>query len=457
MLDGKEEDKEATACSSATKETSRIEELPDDVLVHILSFFTTLAEKVRSSVLSRRWRNVWRYITFLDFDATMLHMDQVEINDAWYIAWVNKVLDDRVALPGLPLVKELRIQYAMDTSHSWHIDRWISFAIANRVETLHLDFYPYCDKIHLYENYMLHEECWHRVPLGLSNLNGLKSLYLSCVKVNQQFVEFILSSCPLLEDLSLVLVGLQNNLDVSGGPPLRLRRLKIDTAGDFTFTKLCAPYLTSLYYESDECNPQKVDVPLLTNLTIGSTSGKLLIMKYLEPFWSYLPQLEKLELIIEKAETFRLRQTPKLVKLKYLKISVFHYDEDMDCRVITFIDACPMLETFALEIFELNSFTFFVDMDQHKKKLHKLERRCSFKCLKEVELYGVDGQTIDQAATRFIIRNAPNLEKLTIDTRTPTRYHISSFSRPKAVKIAEVKAKRLCQGSHLDIEITVTG
>ncbi|CAM8979166.1 unnamed protein product [Rhodiola kirilowii] len=443
-----------------SSETSRIEELPDDVLVHILSFLTTLAEKVRSSVLSRRWRNVWRYITFLDFDPTMLHMDQVEINDAWYIAWVNKVLDDRVALLGLPLVKELRIQYALDASHSWHVDRWISFAIANRVETLHLDFYPYCDKIHLYESYMLREECWHRVPLGLSILNCLKSLYLSCVKVNQQFVEFILSSCPLLEDLSLVLVDIQNNLDVSGEPPLRLRRLKIDTVGDFTFTKLCAPDLTSLFYESDECNPQKVDVPMLTDLTIGSTSGKQLIMKYLEPFWSYLPQLEKLELIIAKAETFRLTQTPKLVKLKYLKISVFHYDEDMDfisCRVITFIDACPMLEIFAMEIFELDSFTFLVDMDQHKKKLRKLERRCSFNCLKEVELYGVDGLTIDQAATRFIIRNAPNLEKLTIDTRTPSRYHISSLSRPKVVKIAEVKAKRLCQESHLDIEITVTG
>ncbi|CAM8886011.1 unnamed protein product [Rhodiola kirilowii] len=283
-----------------SKGTSTIEQLPDDVLLLILSFITTLPEKARTSVLSRRWRNLWLFTTIhLDFDATtFLQMDPLKISHAWYIAWVNKVIDARNSLYGLPSVKDLRIQFGLGARKGRHIDRWINFAIMNRVETLHLELCPYTTNILPSEQYKLSEECWHGVPSGLSNLKCLKSLFLSSVNVSKQFIECILSSCPLLEDLTLDFAGCYSDLDVSGVPPLQLRRLKINFAEDFAITKLCAPYLTSLYYGSDKFNPQKIDVPMLTDLTVGGTYGSQPIMEYLETFWSYLPQLEKLELII---------------------------------------------------------------------------------------------------------------------------------------------------------------
>ncbi|KAL9666890.1 hypothetical protein QQ045_001234 [Rhodiola kirilowii] len=107
-----------------SKETSTIEQLPDDVLLLIMSFLTTLAEKARTSVLSRRWRNLWLFTTIrLDFDATTFpDMDPLKISQAWYIAWVNNVIDARIALPGSPSVKELRIQFGLDASQGSHID-----------------------------------------------------------------------------------------------------------------------------------------------------------------------------------------------------------------------------------------------------------------------------------------------------------------------------------------------
>ncbi|KAL9667969.1 hypothetical protein QQ045_002339 [Rhodiola kirilowii] len=181
-----------------------------------------------------------------------------------------------------------------------------------RVETLHLDLCPYESFICPSDQYMLSEECWHRVPSGLSSLQCLKSLSLSCVNVTKQFIEFVLSSCPLLEDLALDYAGCYSDLDVSGVPPLRLKRLEIrSSAEDVAVIKLCAPYLTSLYYGSRKFNPQKIDVPKLTDLTVGGNYGSQPIMKYVEPFWSYLPQLEKLELIIAKASTFSLRPNAK--------------------------------------------------------------------------------------------------------------------------------------------------
>ncbi|CAM8937781.1 unnamed protein product [Rhodiola kirilowii] len=215
---------------------SSIDQLPDDVLLLIISFLTTLAEVARTSILGRRWRNLWLY-TCLDFDATtVLPIERFETSHDWYIAWVNKVIDARAALPGLLPVKELRIRYELDASQGFHIDRWIDFAIANRVETLHLEFCPYEGIVFYDHQYILSEERWHRVPSGLSSLKCLKSLSLWCVSASKQFIEFILSSCPLLEDMSLYLAGTYVDLDISGAPPLQLRRLKIDTLKQFALT-----------------------------------------------------------------------------------------------------------------------------------------------------------------------------------------------------------------------------
>ncbi|KAL9666348.1 hypothetical protein QQ045_000677 [Rhodiola kirilowii] len=332
-------------------ETSRINQLPNDVLHLILSFLTTLAEIARTSILCRRWRNVWYNINCLDFDATtMLAKERLDNSRAWYIEWVNKVIDARIARPGLPLVKALRIHYHLNASQGCHIDRWINFAIANRVETLHLEFCPYFGLVDRSRQYILSEEIWRRAPSGLSNIKCLKSLFLSCVNVNKQFLEFILSSCPLLEDLPMYFSGAYSDLDVSGVPPLRLKRLTIDGVRVCALTKLCAPYLTSFHYKSTQFNPQKIDVPMLTELTVGGVCGALCINKYLEPFWSYLPQLEKLYLIMDEPQELKLPQMPELVKLKYLKMR-FDWDTNpIFHRIVEFINACPMLETFAFEV-----------------------------------------------------------------------------------------------------------
>lgn len=120
---------------------------------------------------------MWHNVTCLDFDATtVLPRDQVRVRRDWYISWVNKVLESRAALPGLPPVKELQIRYRMGASKSCPIDRWIDFAIVNRVETLHLEFSPYFWLLPptLSINYNLTEDSWYNAPSGLSSLQCLK-------------------------------------------------------------------------------------------------------------------------------------------------------------------------------------------------------------------------------------------------------------------------------------------
>ncbi|CAM8983379.1 unnamed protein product [Rhodiola kirilowii] len=443
-----------------SSKTCRIDQLPDDLLIHILSFIDNLAEISLTAILSSRWRNLWRYNTCLDFSATTFLPDEDMLatsHASSYISWVNKFIETRAAIPELPSVKQLRIQYGLKKKHKRHIDQWIDFAIANRVQTLRLEFAPYLGRIYPPGLYKLSEESWYRTPSGLSSLKCLKSLFLLCVNVSKQFIEFILSSCPFLEDLTLHYAGTYTDLDVSGVPPLRLKRLKIDVAEPFALTKLCAPHLTSFSYESPWFNPQTIDVPVLTDLTIGCRYGQgQHIMKYLDHFWTYLPQLEKLDLMMGgEPRRFKLKQLPKLVKLKYLKMSYCGDTDPIFYRIVNFINSCPLLETFSFQIFDGEMFhrrPMSIKRQSRIQEWRKGEESYSFKFLKVLELFGTNGKIIDQEVVKCIISKTPNLEEFIINTHT---HYMLEPSTPEIMEAVKSKARKLCQRSRLEANITL--
>ncbi|KAL9688618.1 hypothetical protein QQ045_033041 [Rhodiola kirilowii] len=105
VLLGEAESKVNEQPSKTQDSLNGIEKLSDDDLLPILSSLTSLADRARASVLSRRWRNVWRSTTCLVFDPiNVLPINRLNESQAWYIAWVQKVIDDRV--PGLDLVQK---------------------------------------------------------------------------------------------------------------------------------------------------------------------------------------------------------------------------------------------------------------------------------------------------------------------------------------------------------------
>ena len=103
--------------------------MPDEILVLMLSRLA-LREAVRTSVLSKRWRYVWTCISVLNFDAAVGNIGKTNS-----VNWVYCVLEKYKALN----IDEFRVNFDLRNKHRSDIDRWVEFALSNRVHTFELN------------------------------------------------------------------------------------------------------------------------------------------------------------------------------------------------------------------------------------------------------------------------------------------------------------------------------
>ncbi|CAI0625854.1 unnamed protein product, partial [Linum tenue] len=184
--------------------------LPDDVVIHLLSFLN-LKEAIRTSVLSGRWRDLWKSANLaLDFEA------EKELLDIYN----GGILLDDTAMA----------EYRM----------WYKNAVNGVIKT----------------------------PDGLSDVKSLRSLRLNCVAVRAEILEHFISSCPLLEELAVARVSNSlKKLRVVGSSqsPLRLKYLELRY---FNYLKSLeidhTPCLVRLIY--DAC-------PRMEELRVGNCPG----------------------------------------------------------------------------------------------------------------------------------------------------------------------------------------
>ena len=129
----------------------RLSDLPDEILVSILSLLK-LEERQRTSILSRRWRYLWTFVTCnLVFDKSRLQpvwekfkCHEISIADfrtalsterSKFIVWVNDVLE----LQQGDTIDEFRVFFDMDGTFSAVLDNWIRFLGQNLLFRLFLE------------------------------------------------------------------------------------------------------------------------------------------------------------------------------------------------------------------------------------------------------------------------------------------------------------------------------
>ncbi|XP_055833619.1 FBD-associated F-box protein At2g26860-like isoform X2 [Solanum dulcamara] len=406
----------------------RISQLPDEVLVYILSFLT-VKEAANTSVLSRRWLSLWRYIQRLDFDASK-PLDKVALQPKLrksqmkkYLRWVNYTLQ---MCKGQRL-DQFRVCFDLNKFAQHEIDKWLKFAFSRNVQRLELDLLKggedirYFDYCYTFPTRLLrlgdsvdssscipHSNDLQIPPLVKQNFKFLKVLLLKSVNVTGEVLEFFLHNCPFLETMVVHGSGTLVNLEVVG-PSLKLRHLEIQYCYYVKSLKICD-----------------------TNLvTLRTSAGEALLLKN-------VPMLVEFDLSQENLEHYNF---PQLTKLKKLVFTTFGQKDLSLLGCMSIIRAAPQLKEFELHLM----LTCSLQSNRECRKAIK----CPLHHLKVVKLCGFYSGAVHLELVRYFLENAIALEKIIFDPRNP----ILSRVPLEPSEIEEEQTARNLAKLHLEGEV----
>ncbi|CAN6832189.1 unnamed protein product [Brassica oleracea] len=217
----------------------RVSNLPDELLCHVLSFLPTKSAAL-TSVLSKRWFNLWKLVPNLDInDSLFLHPqdgkgERQEIQRS-FVDFVDRVL----AMQGDSPINNFSLKCITGRVHPDIVNRWICNVLKRGVSDLSLythfakdlDDYLYRLPKEMFVKLSLrNERCvdWYFRDMG-SSLPMLKSLDInSDTIVCGEFEKFI-TSFPMLEELEMGTMKWEDfNVTVSSA---NLRSLSLHGSG----------------------------------------------------------------------------------------------------------------------------------------------------------------------------------------------------------------------------------
>ncbi|KAF6149814.1 hypothetical protein GIB67_010888 [Kingdonia uniflora] len=209
--------------SKHSLETTRdqISNLPEELLLQIVSFLPT-NDVISTSVLSTRWRSLWRSIKALDFNEYNF------TNQDRFKNFVDKTLilfDTHINLQRYCILTNVVIPSEV-------IDRWVRCPLARNVQEFVLS-YQKRDDLYCLPSSLFNSKSITTLQLSfckIGDFNGdttllsLKAVLLTVVSVTKQTLQRVVTSFPVLEILSLR--GCTKVSSLKGGN-IRLRSLVI--------------------------------------------------------------------------------------------------------------------------------------------------------------------------------------------------------------------------------------
>lgn len=176
----------------------RITNLPDSMLIHILSFLPTKCA-VRTCILSTRWKHIWASVPNLHFFFKDRHCSV-------FADFIDRVL----FFHELPCIQRFSLECAgVDLNR---LNTWVSVAVRRGVQELHIDVQYTGDCIVLLPPtlftcttlvvFKLRSEIQMEI-LGLVRFPNLRVLHVSLQYPFGDMIQKLFCSCPVLEDFSI--------------------------------------------------------------------------------------------------------------------------------------------------------------------------------------------------------------------------------------------------------------
>ncbi|KAJ3684193.1 hypothetical protein LUZ61_013357 [Rhynchospora tenuis] len=265
--------------------TDRISSLPDDVLVHVLSFLNT-RDAVRTCVLSKRWRNTWTIVPILNFDFYEFPTELVSEDDdddikenikedLKFDSFVCSVLENRGPshVDTVTFTGEFMSHFCEPSMRWLHraallMPQVISAMIpCFELAELHLpDSVFSCASLELLE--LIHNPYVGKAYLKQNSiaLASLKTLMLVNLVLDDDFARKLLLGCPVLEDLQLLDCELFMS-DISSNV---LKRLIIHDCWLLQHMRISCPILVSLFIISCKNTIRIISLENLTSLVYAT-------------------------------------------------------------------------------------------------------------------------------------------------------------------------------------------
>ncbi|AES91048.1 putative F-box domain, FBD domain, leucine-rich repeat domain, L domain-containing protein [Medicago truncatula] len=408
MQDGTSKDgkqKRAKSNNEKDYEEDIINQLPDGIPINILANLP-IKEAARTSILSRKWKNLWTYFSgTLEFEGSPIMKDMIKdlkkvtggrlqmameiMYDAerqTYTSWINELLSSLQC----STLQGLKFWFPMKNVSD--IDNWIHFAVQKKVQKLELYFghtIVYVLPLHIFK---------------VERFNSLCVLRMKSITVTDEMLEYLMCNCQLLETLSLVDSRVPKTMKVSGSS-LKLKCLELVRCWELTKIEIFAEKLVSFKYYGSHLETEFKSVPCLEEASFGGS-----FVEFVRE--SFLPQIKVLKLDITQNSPeviYWLSQLPKLKNLKHLELVACADDGISACVML--LKASPSL--WRLKIKMLNTKPTYITE-------HKFTMECHYN-LKELELVGFCGAACEVELVMYILENTDELQKITIDTRLPTK------------------------------------
>lgn len=231
----------------------RISALPDVLLHHVMSFLQA-QEAVRSCVLARRWRHLWKSVRVL------------RVTGGRPVQKSHKFLDHVIALRGHHPLSACLFHFSTFSGNDWpYVNLRIRYALACQVRVLDVSFSHG-------RSFPLPE-----LPLVSQTLTQLNICY---VRLNDKFLD--LSSCSALEDLNMTKCSIPADKISSRS----LKRLSIEECcfTHDTRTHIWVPSLISLQLIAvDGKTPLVEDMPMLVTAAVIFDDSCRDSRRYLSP------------------------------------------------------------------------------------------------------------------------------------------------------------------------------
>uniref|UniRef100_A0A5B7B669 F-box domain-containing protein n=1 Tax=Davidia involucrata TaxID=16924 RepID=A0A5B7B669_DAVIN len=420
-----------------------ISKLPEEILCSIIPFLT-MREAVTTSVLSRRWRYLWRTSLSLDFDVTNMtgdnsHMCGFRTQDPNYsqqdndgfVRWVNQIL----ALHCGARIESFRVEHWLGVEYSHDIDQWIQFAVDKKVQKLDIHLskansFSWLGQLYVFPYWLFSQDggmgstlkhlslsaCTLSLPPNFSSFSNLTSLTLKNTCVTEEIVLKILSNCLCLQWLSIADCCCPNRLKfASGCPPLKLKHLNISCCNYLKEIDICdAVNLASFEYRG--CMLSRIlfkNSAAVARLCFCTVWDPLAGVKYaLSSIANDFPQLETLLLTSPHIKEDMIpKSIPTFTKLKHLVLMfIGSHPESLMELTTSLLKASPLLYKLELHLPIPSGKNKIV-----QEKIPLESELCSrHKQLREVEMYNFHGDQKEVELLVYLLNYAISLEKIKI-------------------------------------------